>query len=119
KSLYDAVHDLAKAYGGYVVPDGLQIGIYSSLGADKGVTIRYGKNLKGISATENWDNVCTKLLPIGHEGIELPEKYVEADVQYDIPYSRTIRFNPSMGVDVMDEEALIEDLRAQAEEYAE
>lgn len=119
KSLYDAVYDLAQTYGGYVVPDGLQIGIYSSLGADKGVTIRYGKNLKGISATENWDNVCTKLLPIGHEGIELPEKYVEADVQYDIPYSRTIRFNPSMGIDVTDEEALIEDLRAQAEVYVE
>ena len=119
KSLYDAVHDLAKAYGGYVVPDGLQIGIYSSLGADKGVTIRYGKNLKGISATENWDNVCTKLLPIGHEGIELPEKYVEADVQYDIPYSRTIRFNPSTGIDATDEEAVIEDLRAQAEAYVE
>ena len=101
KSLYEAIQVLLERYGGHLYRNNWTIGIKSTLGQDNGVTIRYGKNLKNIKATYNWDNVCTKLLPVGKDGLLLnasdPEAsvYVESSVQYEIPYTKSINFDQS------------------------
>ena len=101
KSLYEAIQVLLERYGGHLYRNNWTIGIKSTLGQDNGVTIRYGKNLKNIKATYNWDNVCTKLLPVGKDGLLLnasdPEAsvYVESTVQYEIPYTKSINFDQS------------------------
>ena len=101
KSLYEAIQVLLERYGGHLYRNNWTIGIKSTLGQDNGVTIRYGKNLKNIKATYNWDKVCTKLLPVGKDGLLLnasdPEAsvYVESSVQYEIPYTKSINFDQS------------------------
>jgi phage minor structural protein len=135
KSLYEAIQVLIERYGGHLVRDNWTIGIRSSIGQDNGVTIRYGKNLKDIKATYSWDNVCTKLMPVGKDGLLLNaldptnDVYLESQVQYDIPYTKTVTFDQNNIVedDYKDEdgqvdteaytEALLNDLAEQGENY--
>lgn len=136
KSLYEAIQVLLERYGGHLVRDNWTIGIRNSIGQDNGVTIRYGKNLKDIKATYNWDNVCTKLLPVGKDGLLLnatdptASVYLESTTQYEIPYTKTVSFDQSNIVedDYKDEEtgeldedaykqALVNDLAEQGQNY--
>ena len=135
KSLYEAIQTVLERWGGHLVRDKWSIGIYSSIGADNGVTIRYAKNLKEITATYNWDDVVTKIMPVGKDGILLnaldPNEsvYIESAHQYEIPFTKTISFEQDVDEeDYKDEEtgevdeeaykqALIDNLRGQANEY--
>ena len=138
KSLYEAIQVLLERYGGHLYRDNWTIGIKASVGQDNGVTIRYGKNLKDIKATYNWDNVCTKLLPVGKDGILLnavdntASVYIESSTQYQIPYTKTVTFDQSNVIedDYKDEEtgeldveaytqALVNDLAEQGQNYLE
>lgn len=135
-SLYDAIKTVLERWGGHLVRDGWTIGIRQSIGADNGVVVRYGKNLKSITASYDWSDVCTKLLPEGSDGILLnaldsnQSIYMEAPKQYDLPYTKTVQFSQS---DIKQEnyktpdgkhddetaykKALIADLRQQAQKY--
>ncbi len=83
-------------YKGHWYRDNFNFGIRANIGQDRGVVLAYQKNITDISVEENWDNVCTKILPYTTDGdvaIELDEVYVELTEQlYDIPYSKTIKF---------------------------
>ena len=135
KSLYEAIQTVIDRWGGHLVRDNFLIGVMASIGSDNGVTVRYKKNLKDISCTENWDNVVTKLLPVGKDGILLNaldssvDKYVYSSINYEIPYTKALNFEQSIDEEeftvdgVLDEtaykQALIEDLRTQANAYIE
>jgi len=128
KSLYEAIQSVIERWGGHLVRDKFNIQIREIIGQDNGVVVRYGKNLKDITAQYNWDNVVTKLLPTGFDGIMLPEVYLTSDTQYDLPYTKTVHFDQNIDQEAykdgdgnLDEEAynqaLIDDLRAQASNY--
>lgn len=125
KSLYEAIQVVLERWGGHLVRDGFNIAIRESIGQDNEVTIRYGKNLKNIQATYNWDNVVTKLMPVGKDGLLLPEVYVYSTTQYEIPFTKTITFDQAEieSSDYEDEnayeQALINDLRDKANAYLE
>lgn len=122
KSLNEAIEVVLERWGGHLVRDGFTIGVRESIGADNGVTIRYGKNLKEIQVQEDWSNVVTKLLPVGNDETMLPEVYIVADTQYSIPYTKTVTFNQSVEradgeSDTSYRNRLIADLRILAENY--
>ena len=136
KSLYEAIQTVLERWGGHLVRNNWNIGIYDEIGQDNGVTIRYAKNLKEISATYNWDEVVTKLMPVGKDGILLNDLdpsvsvYLESGKQYAIPFTKTISFEQDEIVeeDYIDEDtgevdelayktALIDDLTDKANEY--
>lgn len=127
-SLYDAINTVIERWGGHLVRDNFTIKVMSSIGQDNGVTIRYAKNLKDITYDENWDNVVTKLLPVGKDGFLLnsldstANLYVTSDTQYDIPYTKTVSFEQDINEDDFESEsaykqALLEDLQIQAQNY--
>ena len=128
-SLYEAIQTVLERWGGHLVRDNFTIGIRDSIGADNGVTVRYRKNLKDITCSSNWDAVVTKILPVGKDGLMLPEGYLTSETQYEIPYTKTVSFDQSAVVqeDYQDSEgnvdeeayhdALIVDLRQQAQAY--
>lgn len=133
-SLYEAIQSILNRWGGYLVRDNWNIQIMSSIGQDNGVVIRYKKNLQDITAKYNWDSVVTKLLPVGKDGImlnaldETQDVYLYSDIQYEIPYTKTVSFSQDISEDDykdgdgnLDEtayqEALLEDLKTQAENY--
>jgi phage minor structural protein len=129
KSLYEALQVMVERWGGHLVRDNWNIAINTSIGLDNGVVVRYGKNEKDISATYIWDDVCTKLLPVGKDGLLLPDIWIYSSTQYDIPYTKTINFSQDNIVqdDYVDEDgnpdveaynnALIDDLQTQAIKY--
>lgn len=127
-SLYEAIQQILERWGGYLVRDNWNIKIMSSIGQDNGVVIRYQKNLKDINASYNWENVVTKLLPVGKDGLllndldETQDVYLYSDTQYEIPFTKTVSFNQEINEEDFENEtaykqALLEDLRTQAEDY--
>lgn len=122
KTLNEAINEVLNRWGGHLVRDNNDIKILTSIGADNGVTIRYGKNLKEISVKYDWSTVCTKLLPVGKDGFTLDNLYVFADVQYELPYTQTISFQQDINredyeSDEQYTQALREDLTLQAKNY--
>lgn len=122
KSLYEAIQTVLERWGGHLVRDNFTIKVMSSIGEDNGVTVRYGKNLKDITCEENWDNVVTKLLPVGKDGLMLESPYVFSDTQYSIPYTKTVSFEQNLNQEDYESEqayqqALINDLQIQAQNY--
>ena len=124
KSLYEAISTVLERWGGHLVRDNFNIQIRNSIGQDNGVTVRYAKNLKEITCEENWDAVVTKLMPVGKEGLLLPEQYLYSDTQYPLPYTKTVSFTQDIEEEDYEtedayNEALINDLRIQAQNYLE
>ena len=122
KSLTEAVSTVLERWGGHLVRDNFNIAIRASIGADNGVTIRYGKNLKEIKKTEDWNNVVTKLLPVGKDGLLLDEVYLYSEQQYALPYTKTVSFNQDIEQEENETDdaytyRLKEDLRQQATAY--
>lgn len=76
KNGVESVFLLVNEWQGELVRDNFNIKINKSKGMDKGVHIRYGKNIIGISEKINCDNVATWIYPVGTNGITLPEKYL-------------------------------------------
>ena len=92
-SLLEAVQQIIGRWGGHLDVDNFEIGIKTSVGTDRGVTISYGKNITDYGITENWDDVVTKLLPVGKDGLLLDDTYVENNPDdYDRPYTKVLSF---------------------------
>lgn len=130
KSLYEAVLAVAERWGGHLIFDNFNVELRKEIGQDRGVTVAYGKNIRGFTITEKWDNVVTKVLPVGKDGLLLEDTYVELAVDdYDTPYSRVVSFKQDHITDdsfkneqgVVDTEAyktaLRADLLSQAQKY--
>lgn len=130
QSLYDAIRTfMSKWGGGHLSYNNWAYGVFSSVGEDRGVTIRYGSNLQELTKTENWDDVVTKLLPTGKDGIKLNYVDPSADIwltsatQYAVPYVKTVAFNQEEIKRSMYESesvyktALVTDLRKKANAY--
>ena len=127
-SLKEAIDTVLERWGGHIVPDKWIIKYPAHIGTDNGVTVRYGKNITDITVTDDWSEVCTKILPVGKDGILLnavdPSAaiYMTASVGYAIPYDRTVSFDQTIEEEDYPTEAaykaaLVADLREQAQNY--
>lgn len=96
ESLFSVFSKFLNIYWGHWERNNFDFGIKSSIGQDRGVVLAYNKNITDIKVEENWDNVCTKLLPYvkkGDDEITLDEVYVEtSESLYDIPYTKVVEF---------------------------
>jgi len=129
-SLHDAFMTVLERWGGHLVRNNFDVQIKSSIGYDNGITVQYKKNLQDITVEENWDDVVTKILPVGKDGILLNELnpsvsiYITSDTQYSIPYTKTVSFEQDINEEDYPSEtayktALVNDLRNQANAYLE
>jgi len=127
-SLAECISTVIERWGGHLVRDNWSISLLSDIGVDNGITIEYKKNLKELTASYDWSGVCTKIMPVGKDGILLDELYLYSDIQYDIPYTKCISFDQDIDEEdykdssgELDEAAytaaLKNDLRAQAVNY--
>lgn len=78
------------------------IALNSRVGADRGEKLLYGKNITGINLTIDTNEMYTRIMPIGFDGLLLPEKYIDADNIEDYPYPKIgifefsdIRYDPN------------------------
>lgn len=119
KTLLEAWELFEERWGGVFDADNWDISFKQSVGNDNGETIIYGKNMQGFEIFEDWSNVCTKLLPVGYDGLLLPEKYLTSETQYEIPYTKVIDFQTELESEEQTEENLLAELRTKAVAYLE
>lgn len=122
KSLKECIDTVLERWGGHLKRNNWEISVLSEIGTDNGITIEYKKNLKELTASYDWSNVCTKILPVGKDGILLDEKYIYSRKQYRIPFTKTVSFNQDIDQEDYETEdeykaALKADLKEQAAEY--
>ena len=103
-------------YGGEYDFDGYNIALYTRLGANRGVSIRYGKNLTTLEQDRNCANVYTGVFPYWkpYEGdvVMLPEQIINATGTYN--FTRILPLDLS---EKFDEAPTVEQLRQAAENY--
>ena len=117
---------LVTRWNGELERDNFTIKLLNQRGQDKGVQISYGKNLLGLEVKRDMDTVITRLMPIGRDGLLLPEKYIDSDLidNYAYPYIKKVNFDigeeepTEESEGVTKEEAIIK-LREKAIEYME
>lgn len=74
-------------YGGEYEFDRFAVKLYNSRGRNRGVSIRYGKNLTDLAQEENCSTVYTGVYPFWHSDqdglVQLDERIVPAEGSYD------------------------------------
>ena len=108
-------------YGGEFEFDNYTVKLHNSRGMNRGVSIRYGKNLTDIKQEQNCASVATGIYPYWAGDVdgntvlvELPEKIVNAPGTYNFVKIRTVDFTESFESQPTEEE-----LRSKAESYVE
>lgn len=87
--------------------DNFQIRLWESRGEDKGTRIVYGKNMIGIDIETNYDDVVTRICPVGVDGLLLPEMYVDSPLigNYAFPRIKTIDLDVEVDDETTQEQA--------------
>lgn len=119
KTLLESWQVFEERWGGVFEADNWDISFKQSIGKDNGETIVYGKNMQGFEIFEDWSNVCTKILPVGYDGLLLPEKYLESETQYEISYTKIVDFQTDLEAEEQTETNLLVELRNNASKYLE
>lgn len=106
-------------YGGEYEFDNYTVKLYNNRGANRGVSIRYGKNLTNIKQDQNCSSVATGVYPywVDSEGknlVELPEKILNAPGTYNFVKIKTLDLSANFESQPTEDE-----LRDAAQEYVE
>lgn len=81
-------NSMVNLYGGEIKRDNFKIYFNARVGNDEGVKLIFGKNITGININMDISNCYTRIMPMGYDGILLPEKYVDSDLINNYPYPR-------------------------------
>lgn len=87
-------------WGGELYRNNKHFELNTSKGIDRGVQIRYGKNMKEITWDIDMTSVVTRIYPVGFDGLLLPEKYIDSPIisSYIHPIIRKIEY-PDIQID--------------------
>jgi phage-related protein len=97
--LYDGIMQVVQKTNAVIEHNNYELILRARHSFDSGVVIQYGKNIKDISKVENWDDVCTRIYPIGNDGITTtfgtdPEPYLDSQyASYRKKYIKVVTFN--------------------------
>ena len=81
-------NSMANLFGIEIKRNNWNIGLNARLGADRGEKLIYGKNITGINLNIDTNQLYTRIMPIGFDGLLLPEKYIDANNISDYPYPK-------------------------------
>lgn len=116
-NLYEAIYNCDQSFlnrwGGETQRRGYSVSINKRIGSDRGVQIRSRKNLTGFEAKTDIDNVCTRIKPIGFDGITI-DGYVDSPLikKYSAVKTKNIKYdfvkvknenNPEEGFNTLEE----------------
>ena len=76
--LGDIENSMINIFGGDIERDNFTIKQLAQRGSSTGEKLVIGKNVKEIKITTDNSNVITRLLPLGFDGLMLPENYVDS-----------------------------------------
>lgn len=102
KSIFDKI---INRWGGELYRDNFNIAIKASLGDETGYKISYGKNITGFKQKTDISNLCTRIHPLGNNGLELDSVYIESPRinNYPIIATREYSFDVDTKTDLLNE----------------
>lgn len=82
-------------WGGEIDFDNFQFTIKPRIGEDRGVEVTYGHNMKSFEGEVDESGVITRVMPIGFNGLLLPEKYIDSPLidSYSFPRVQKIEIS--------------------------
>ena len=86
--LGEANNSMVNLFGIEIKRNNWNIAFNSRIGADRGEKLIYGKNITGINLTIDTNELYTRIMPVGFDGLLLPEKYIDADNINNYPYPK-------------------------------
>ena len=90
----DSEYSFVNTWGGELEVNKFSVKMMSKIGQDRGVRIRYRKNLTGLNAKTDYSTYCTRIMPIGYDDITIPEKYVDSEkIDPNHPIVRVVEFS--------------------------
>lgn len=104
-------------YGGEYEFDNFTVKLHNNRGMDRGVSIRYRKNLVSLKQEENCQNIATGIYPYWQNQetgavVQLSENFVNAEGEYGFTHIRTVDFSS-----YFQEQPTEEQLRSATERY--
>ena len=104
-------------YGGEYEFDNYTVKLHNNRGENRGVSIRYGKNLTDIKQEQNCSNIATGVYPYwlsidGSTLVELPEKIINSPGTYDFTRIKTLDLSTEF-----ETPPTVDQLRSRAESY--
>ncbi len=78
EALIGSDNSFINVWGGELYRNNKHFSINSSKGLDRGVQIRYGKNMKEITWDIDITGIVTRIYPVGFDGLLLPELYIDS-----------------------------------------
>ena len=102
----DIDNSMVNLFGGDVERDNFTIKLLTHRGSTNGIKLLFGKNIREIKITSDYSTIITRVLPLGFDGLMLPEVYVDsANIgNYITPKVAKIEFQ-NIKYDLDDEDA--------------
>lgn len=99
-------NSMVNLFGGEIKRDNFDIYFNTRIGADNGVKLLFGKNINEINITIDTTGVYTRIMPIGFDGLLLPELYVDSPLINNYLYPKICKYEfDDIKYDPEDEEA--------------
>lgn len=95
EALVDDEVGLLSRWGGEIIRDNTRITWVSARGRDRGASVWEGKNLTALTVTRDTTSLATRILPVGFDGLTLPEVFIDSPriTDYPHPYIRVVSFD--------------------------
>lgn len=99
-------NSMVNLFGGEIKRDNFTINFLTRIGTDKNEKLIFGKNIQEVNIKEDSTTILTRIMPIGYDGLMLPEKYVDSPLidTYSFPKIGIVEFS-DIKYDIEDEEA--------------
>lgn len=98
EAIYNADNSILNRYGGELELNNFNITLHNRRGQDTGIEIRQRKNLTGATYKVDLSSLATRIMPVGNDGITLPEKFVDSPLinNYYAPFYKKIDVDVSV-----------------------
>lgn len=74
----DIENSMLNVFGGDLERDNFTIKQLAQRGLSNGIKLLFGKNITEIKITSDYSSIITRILPLGFDGLMLPETYVDS-----------------------------------------
>lgn len=91
----DLDNSMTRLFNGEIERDNFTIKLLARRGEDNHVKLLFGKNIREIKITSDISNLYTRILPLGFNGLMIPEVYVDSDLidYYPTPRIAKVEFS--------------------------
>ena len=107
EAISTADNSILSRWGVEIDVDNFIIRVADTIGEDNGTFLSYAKNLTEVVQYIDISEMATRLMPIGNDGITLPELYVDSENinNYPTPIIKTLDVDVSIDEDTTEQEA--------------